>query len=84
MTIKKSDPLRSAIDEVGLQPAGRLCNVTWQAVAKWLKDGLPRSEWTGETNYAEILSKETGGKISKKAILDYHSAKRQRRKTAKS
>ena len=76
MTIKKTDPLKAAIDQIGLQPAGKLCNVSWQAVAKWLKEGLPRSEWTGETKYAEILAKATNGKVKKKAILEFHNAKR--------
>lgn len=45
---------------------GKLCNVSGKAVMKWATAGRPpRTEYTGETNYAELISAATGGKISK-------------------
>ncbi len=41
----------------GCEATGRICNVTGKAVQKWLKAGrLPRTEATGETNYAELMA----------------------------
>ena len=31
------------------------CGVSYQAVLKWMDKGLPRTEWTGETDYASVL-----------------------------
>ncbi len=47
---------------------------TYQAVLKWMDKGLPRTEWTGETNYAETLERLTKGKFSKAALLKRRSA----------
>lgn len=30
---------------------------SYQAVRKWEANGLPRTEWTGETSYAGIIAK---------------------------
>lgn len=44
--------------------------VTYQAVMKWARQGrLPRTEWTGETAYAEALSQVVGGKVSAERLL---------------
>lgn len=41
----------------GCEATGRICGVTGKAVQKWLKAGrLPRTEATGETNYAELMA----------------------------
>lgn len=51
----------SAIDRVvellgGYEATGRACGVSGKAVMKWAKKGrLPRTEWTGETNYASLI-----------------------------
>jgi len=38
-----------------------VCGVSRQAVYKWLlANKLPRTEWTGETNYAEKIFNEYG------------------------
>ena len=37
--------------------ASKTCGISRQAVDKWLSKGsLPRTEYTGETNYAERLA----------------------------
>src|SRR5260221_5176244 len=40
------------------------------AVNKWLRQGrLPRTEYTGETKYADALSRAVGGRVSSEALL---------------
>jgi hypothetical protein len=40
------------------------------AVNKWLRQGrLPRTEYTGETEYAQALSRAVGGKVTAEALL---------------
>ncbi|MBG0879393.1 hypothetical protein H0X90_21625 [Burkholderia sp. 9775_39] len=44
--------------------------VTYQAVKKWVAKGrLPRTEWTGETDYSSAIEKITGKFVSKAALL---------------
>jgi hypothetical protein len=58
-----------AIDICGLQPLASACGVSYQAVRKWEKKGLPRTEWTGESRYAEIIEKETKRAITREQLL---------------
>lgn len=49
---------------------GKLCNVSGKAVMKWAIAGRPpRTEYTGETNYAELISIATCGKVSKADLI---------------
>ncbi|MFL1502132.1 MULTISPECIES: hypothetical protein [unclassified Pseudomonas] len=50
-------PLKKSIDDAGGVPVVALaCGKTPRAVYKWLTaDCLPRTEYTGETNYAEKI-----------------------------
>lgn len=49
---------------------GKLCNVSGKAVMKWASAGKPpRTEYSGETNYAEIISAAVHGKVSKDDLL---------------
>lgn len=80
MDINTADPLREAVDIVGLQNSAELCGVSYVAVSKWLKQGLPRSEWTGETNYCERLQKATRGKVKRTAMLRFHANFRAKQK----
>ncbi|MBU9502861.1 hypothetical protein KTE58_23750 [Burkholderia multivorans] len=44
--------------------------VTYQAVKKWAAKGrLPRTEWTGETDYSSAIERITGKFVSKAALL---------------
>lgn len=51
-----SHPLEKAIGRLGLYKLARELGLTHQALRKWQRIGrLPRTEWTGETNYAERI-----------------------------
>jgi hypothetical protein len=55
---------------VGLKTLASELKVTYQAIRKWEKAGrLPRTEWTGETNYSGIIERLTEGKVTKAALL---------------
>lgn len=44
--------------------------VTYQAILKWVRNGrLPRTEWTGETQYAKAMSAAVGGKVKVRELL---------------
>jgi hypothetical protein len=53
----------------GPKATGRIVGRTHQAVLKWIKSArLPRTEATGETQYAELMA-AANPKISKKKLL---------------
>lgn len=59
--------LKQSIDKIpGKVPAAAIaCGVSVRAVYKWIDRGmLPRTEYTGETNYAERLADAAGGSFS--------------------
>jgi DNA-binding transcriptional regulator YdaS (Cro superfamily) len=48
---------------------GRVCSVSGKAVMKWVAAGrLPRTEYTGETRYAEMIQSATNGAITCKDL----------------
>lgn len=69
-------PIKVASDLLGGAPG--LASVTGrslQAAYKWLRKGrLPRTEYTGETKYAEAISAALGGRITKAELLQMPSA----------
>jgi hypothetical protein len=72
MTTKKRDfpELTKAIKLLGgYEATGRICGVSGKAVQKWESAGrLPRTEATGETSYADAMSK-ANGEISKWLLI---------------
>jgi predicted DNA-binding transcriptional regulator AlpA len=67
---KNMTPIQAAIDLLGCYKIAEACGIKGPSVYKWVKAGrLPRTEWTGETNYAQIIERETGGKVTRAALL---------------
>lgn len=63
-------PIQKVIDIVGLAPLARELGVTYQAIRRWQKQGrLPRTEWTGETEYASTMEKLSGGQVTREQLL---------------
>ncbi|MFS1526226.1 hypothetical protein ACL7TT_19360 [Microbulbifer sp. 2304DJ12-6] len=49
----------------------RRCEISTSAVHKWItNERLPRTEYTGETEYAEILAALSGGKFNANQLLE--------------
>lgn len=62
--------ISEAIRIVGLAKLAKCCEVTYPAIRKWERAGrLPRTEWTGETKYSEVIERETKGKITRAQLL---------------
>jgi len=66
----KENLISKSIELVGLAQLARELGVTYQAIRKWeLKGRLPRTEWTGETNYSSRIEAATHGQVSRAALL---------------
>ncbi len=49
-----------------------ICNVTPQAVRKWVNRGrLPRTEYTGETKHAQRIAGASGGAFTAEWLLEH-------------
>jgi DNA-binding transcriptional regulator YiaG len=63
--------LEKTVNKIGLIHLSAYLNISHQSVKKWMnKNCLPRTEFTGETQYAQLIEKATGGKIKAKDLLD--------------
>lgn len=65
--------LRQAIaDAGGWSAVARACGVKYQSVQSWTVKGMPRTEWTGETHYTDVLramvAKKKGKAPAKESI----------------
>lgn len=67
----RNHALSAALQIVGGYAAlAKVCGINTSAVWRWQQRGkLPRTEWTGETHYAENIEAATG--ITKAALLSY-------------
>ena len=55
----------------GVTKASRVCGVSPRAIYKWITaDSLPRTEYTGETKYAERLAEASGGVFTAAWLLN--------------
>lgn len=69
--MKNQSSITKAIEIAGLTGISEACKVTYQAVRKWEKLGrLPRTEWTGETDYCSAIEKATKGEVTREQLLN--------------
>ncbi|MHB1285523.1 MAG: YdaS family helix-turn-helix protein [Leptospirales bacterium] len=63
-------PLEKAVQFLGGYSAtGRICGVSFMSVMKWIRKGrLPRTEWTGETDYAAKIEKALDGTVTREEL----------------
>jgi hypothetical protein len=55
--VDTQNPLEIAKGRLGLTRIAEICQVSREAARKWLLQGhLPRTEWSGETDYARIIA----------------------------
>jgi len=63
--------LLQAIRLTSVSAIADACGVSRQAVKRWQKCGrLPRSDFTGETHYAELIEGLTNGQVTRDALLE--------------
>jgi hypothetical protein len=80
------DPLTRAIAVTsgGRRQIAKACQISVQALQKWESAGrLPRSEFSGETEYSEIIERETDGEVTAEELLRWsREGWQQRRRVA--
>lgn len=66
------NPIKYAFDAVGGRSnAANLLGKSYMAMSKMEKKGtLPRTEYTGETDYANKLANNSGGKFTAEWLLE--------------
>ena len=63
--------ITKAIQIVGIYKLGKACGISYQAIYRWEAKGrLPRTEWTGETDYASRIEEATKGVITRDQLLN--------------
>lgn len=66
------ESLKHIIDSLGVAKVADLCGISVRAVYKWRTlNSLPRTEYTGETRYSEILSQALGNVVSAEEIRNF-------------
>lgn len=65
-------PLRKAIDLIGWQPLAASLGVSRPAIHKWdSANRLPRTEFSGETNWAEKIEAATDGQVAASDLIEW-------------
>jgi len=69
MKEEKSPTFSEAIKEIGVMAIASACGCSPRAIYKWMQKGaLPRTDFTGETNYAGHIADISEGKYSTELI----------------
>ena len=67
--VLKCPAMKEAIQIAGKAHLARELGVSYQSMDMWPIRGMPRTEWTGETEYWRVIQFETGGKVTKDMLL---------------
>lgn len=79
-----TNPITQAINAVGLGALAAGLQVSGQAIRKWEAAGhLPRTEWTGETDYSSEIQRLTGGAVSKAVLMACRPPAKDKRRPSK-
>lgn len=63
--------ISKAISLTSLTKLAKACGVTYQSVKRWeMKGRVPRTDWTGETDYARCIETATKGQITRDQLLN--------------
>ena len=63
--------ISKAIKIVGLSKLATVCGIRYQSLQKWEAKGrLPRTDWTGETDYASRIEEATKGAVTRDQLLN--------------
>lgn len=64
--------LKKAFNTISIYDLSCELGIAYQSIQGWCRRGrLPRTEWTGETKYAEKIEKITNGEVSKEELLSF-------------
>ena len=64
------DPLEQAIVQFGgVGGLAAAIGVKGQTLHHWRKRGMPRTDWTGETDYSKRIERVTNRKVRASALL---------------
>lgn len=78
MFVNPQTAIQAAINLIGLRALAAVAGVSYQAVQHWAHRGrLPRTEYSGETHYAELITaacreKDPQTQITREALLGAH------------
>ncbi|MBM6928608.1 YdaS family helix-turn-helix protein [Parasutterella secunda] len=68
----KENLISKAIEIVGLCKLAQACGVRHQSIYRWVEKGsLPRTDWTGETDYASRIEEATKGAVTRAQLLNF-------------
>ena len=83
--MKKQNAVQRAVIQAGGQAAvARACGIRQQSVFRWVHTGhLPRTEWTGETDYSSVLASMDGVSVTREELLATRKAPGRGRKGRK-
>lgn len=68
--------LGQIIKKIRVPVVARACELTPRAIYKWIGNGsLPRTDYTGETKYAEKIAQASDGQFTADQILEVSKPK---------